>query len=128
MCRETVRLALAQSLSEPMPYKSLLTEGCLASGRDFNDRGVTYDYHESMPMGIPNVADSLAAIDRLVFTAHKLTLSELVEQMRLDYPHEAIRQALAEEIPKYESNMDAVVDAIKAVHQAEVEANAALLE
>ena len=40
---------------------------------------------------------------------------------------EAIRQAMAEEIPKYESNLDAVVDAIKAVHQAEVEANAALL-
>ena len=40
---------------------------------------------------------------------------------------EAIRQALAEEIPKYESNLDAVVDAIKTVHQAEVEANAALL-
>ena len=40
---------------------------------------------------------------------------------------EAIRQALAEEIPKYESNLDAVVDAIKAVHQTEAEANAALL-
>lgn len=40
---------------------------------------------------------------------------------------EAIRQALAEEIPKYESNLDAVVDAIKAVHETEAEADAALL-
>ena len=39
---------------------------------------------------------------------------------------EAIRQALADEIPKYASNLEAVVDAIKAVHQAEAEANAAL--
>ena len=41
---------------------------------------------------------------------------------------EAVRQAIADEIPKYESNLDAVVDAIKAVHETEAEANAALLE
>ena len=40
---------------------------------------------------------------------------------------EAIEQAIADGIPKYESNLAAVVSAIKAVHQAEVEANAALL-
>ena len=39
----------------------------------------------------------------------------------------AVGQALAEEIPKYESNLDAVTDAIKAVHETEAEANAVLL-
>lgn len=37
-------------------------------------------------------------------------------------------QAAADEIPQYEGNVDAVVDAIKAVHKAEAEANAVLLE
>ena len=49
-------------------------------------------------------------------------LTEIEREMQ-----EAIRQAMAEEIPKYESNLDAVVDAIKAVHETESEANAALL-
>jgi len=40
---------------------------------------------------------------------------------------EAVGQALADEIPKYESNLNAVVEAIKTVHEAEAEANAALL-
>lgn len=113
MCREAVRLALEQSLVDPQPFKSLLTEGCLESGRDFNDRGATYDYHESMPMGIPNVADSLAAIEQLVFVEHRLTLAELMEQIRLDYPDEAIRQAMLHGAPKY-GNDDDMVDNLAA--------------
>lgn len=108
MCRETLRLEMDYSLTRPMPYKSLLTEGCLASGRDFNNRGATYDYHESMPMGIPNVADSLAAIHQLVFVEQKYTLAELVEQMRQDYPQETLRLELLRRSPKYGNDDDAV--------------------
>jgi formate C-acetyltransferase len=114
MCRETVRLGMAQRLTAPMPYKSLLTGGCLSSGRDFNDRGATYDYHESMPMGIPNVADSLAAIQTLVFDEGTLTLPELVAQMRENYPDETIRLALLNRAPKY-GNDDDRVDGLAAL-------------
>lgn len=113
MCRETVRLGMTQRLTAPMPYKSLLTEGCLSSGRDFNDRGATYDYHESMPMGIPNVADSLAAIKSLVFDEAMLTLPHLVAQMRDNHPDETIRLALLNRAPKY-GNDDDRVDALAA--------------
>ena len=47
-----------------------------------------------MPMGIPNVADSLAAIDQLVFKEGKLTLADLVEELRQDFPNETVRLAL----------------------------------
>ena len=96
------------SADRPLPYKSLLTEGCLANGRDINDRGATYDYHESMPMGIPNVADSLAAIEQLVFCDGKLSLKELVSQMAQDYPDESLRQAMLNRAPKYGNDDDAV--------------------
>jgi len=113
MCRETLRLAMAHRLAAPMPYKSLLTDGCLESGRDFNDRGARYDYHESMPMGIPNVADSLAAIDQLVFQESRFALADLVEALRRDYPDETVRLALRNRAPKY-GNDDDAVDALAA--------------
>lgn len=117
MCRETVRLAMAQRLIDPLPYKSLLTEGCLANGRDINDRGATYDYHESMPMGIPNVADSLAAIEQLVFCDGKLSLKELVSQMAQNYPDESLRQAMLNRAPKYGNDDDAVDNLAAAVFE-----------
>jgi formate C-acetyltransferase len=64
-------------------------------------------------MGIPNVADSLAALQQLVFVDGLLSLPELVEQMRQDYPDEAIRQAMLNRAPKYGNDEDAV-DAIAA--------------
>jgi formate C-acetyltransferase len=113
MCRETLRLWMRERLLAPMPYKSLLTEGCLESGRDFNDRGALYDYHESMPMGIPNVADSFAAIDQLVFKEHRLNLPALVNELHQDFPSETTRLALLNAAPKF-GNDDDVVDALAA--------------
>ncbi len=113
MCLETLRLSMEAALVAPMPYKSLLTEGCIESGRDFNNRGARYDFHESMPMGIPNVADALAALQALVFEQGLLTLPELVRQMQQDFPDEPLRQALLNRAPKF-GNDHPTVDALAA--------------
>lgn len=57
-CFESNRCEIVNSLTVPMIYKSILTEGCLESGRDFNAGGALYNYHASNAMGIPNAADS----------------------------------------------------------------------
>jgi pyruvate formate-lyase/glycerol dehydratase family glycyl radical enzyme len=108
MSAETLRLHSHYRLSRLMPYKSLLTEGCLESARDFNDQGARYDYHESMPMGIPNVADSLAALQKMVFEERKYTLSALLEELKLNFPRETIRQDLLRRAPKYGNDDDSV--------------------
>ncbi|MDF1513481.1 MAG: pyruvate formate lyase family protein [Anaerolineae bacterium] len=113
MCRETLRCLMDLRLTAPMPYKSLLTNGCLDKGRDFNDGGALYDFHESMPMGIPNVADSLAAIDQMVFKERRLTLNELVISLKQDFPHESLRLALLNHAPKY-GNDEPEVDTLAA--------------
>jgi pyruvate formate-lyase/glycerol dehydratase family glycyl radical enzyme len=107
-CWESNRRELIASLRYPMPYKSMLTEGCLDSGRDFNAGGARYNFHESQAMGIPNVADSLAALDEMVFRRRRYTLVEIVAQLRNDYPDEAIRQAMLRGAPKYGNDVDAV--------------------
>jgi len=51
-----------------LPYLSILTDDCVARGLDIIEGGARYNYHSSAAMGIPNVADSLAALDLAVFS------------------------------------------------------------
>ncbi len=107
-CFQSNRCELEHSLRRPMPYKSMLTAGCLESGRDFNAGGATYNYHETMALGIPNVADSLAALDELVFQEKKYTLAEIVEQMKANFTNENLRRQLQQQPPKYGNDVEAV--------------------
>jgi formate C-acetyltransferase len=107
-CFESNRCELAYRLTHPMPYKSMLTEGCLESGRDFNDGGALYNFHESQAMGIPNVADSLAALQQLVFEQGKYTLGDVVELLKGNFPSETVRREFAYLPPKYGNDIEAV--------------------
>jgi pyruvate formate-lyase/glycerol dehydratase family glycyl radical enzyme len=107
-CYESNRCELNNALMIPLPYKSLLTEGCLETGRDFNAGGAVYNYHETMAMGIPNVADSLAALDELVFNKHRYTLEEAVGLLRDNFEDEKTRLDFLNNAPKYGNNIEAV--------------------
>ena len=94
----------------PRPYKSLLTEGCLESGRDFNDAGAVYDYYQIMLCGIPNLADSLAVIRKFIYEDKKYTLDELKEILVNNFPDEAVRQEFINKAPKYGNDISEVDD------------------
>jgi len=95
---------------DPKPYKSLLTEGCLESGRDFNDAGAVYDYYQIMIGGIPNLADSLMVIKKFVYDEKKYTLSELKEILENDFPDESVRQEFINKASKFGNDIDEVDD------------------
>jgi len=95
-------------LKTPRPVKSMLTEGCLETGRDFNDAGARYDYYQIMLGGIPNLADSLAAIQKLVYEEKKYTLEELKEILIQDFPDEAVRLEFINKAPKFGNDIDEV--------------------
>ncbi len=105
-CFESNRNELRHSIYIPSPYKSMLTKGCLESGLDFNAGGALYNYHESMPMGIPNVADSLASIQKFVFKDKKYTIAEFILFLKEDFPDEIIRQEILNFAPKYGNDDD----------------------
>jgi len=92
----------------PKPYKSLLTEGCLETGRDFNDAGAKYNYFQVMLCGIPNLADSLAAIKKFVYKEQKYTLEQLKDILLSDFADEAIRAEFINKAPKYGNDIDEV--------------------
>ena len=94
----------------PRPYKSLLTEGCLASGRDFNNAGAKYDYYQVMLGGVPNLADSLAVIRKFVYEDRRYTLTELKDILANDFPDEKVRLSFINKAPKFGNDIDSVDD------------------
>ena len=107
-CEMTVNCVPAAAKMSPKPYKSMLTEGCAESGRDFNDRGAKYDYYQVMLMGIPNLADSVAAVRELVFERKLYTLDELFFHLQNNFPDEAVRLDFVNKAPKFGNDIDEV--------------------
>ena len=95
-------------VNSPKPYKSLLTEGCIERGRDFNDAGALYDYYQIMLGGVPNLADSLEVIREFVYDRKEYTLGELREILRQDFPDEAVRLRFVRRAAKYGNDVDSV--------------------
>jgi len=95
-------------VNSPKPYKSLLTEGCMESGRDFNDAGAKYDYYQIMLGGIPNLSDSLEVIREFVYKQHKYTLQELKDILLNDFPDESVRLEFINKAAKFGNDIDSV--------------------
>ncbi len=92
----------------PKPYKSLLTEGCVETGRDFNNFGAKYDYYQVMLAGIPNLADSLTVIKKFVYDTKKYTLCELYDILEGNFENEATRLEFINKAPKFGNDLDEV--------------------
>ena len=95
----------------PTPYLSTLMEGCLECGMDVTGGGTKYNNTGINACGMANAADSLAAIEKLVFQEKKLTLAEFAEALRHNYEgYEDLYYEVTTQCPKY-GNDDAVSDA-----------------
>ncbi|MEI8197216.1 MAG: pyruvate formate lyase family protein, partial [Phycisphaerae bacterium] len=93
---------LAQREHAPLPCWSVLTDDCIARGRDITDGGAVYNYHSVAFLGTANTADSLAAIRKLVFQEKRIEPAELLQAMRLNFQgFEPLRQRLLQHAPKY---------------------------
>lgn len=87
------------------PFLSALSNSCIERGLDINDGGMKYpSVHGVGCMGIGTMADSLAAIEQLVFVEKKITLSELRDALIANFKgYEDLQQALLA-APKYGNN------------------------
>jgi pyruvate formate-lyase/glycerol dehydratase family glycyl radical enzyme len=85
----------------PTPLSSMLVEGCLESGRDLTEGGATFNSSGIQGVGVADVADSLAALEKLVFREKRYTMAEVTEALRGDFEgREALRVELTR-APKY---------------------------
>ena len=89
------------------PFLSCFCEGCVTGGRDINDGGTPYaSVHGVGLMGIATVADSLAAIEKVVFEKKLCTLRELCDALRSDFQQAEPLRAQLLAAPKYGNNDD----------------------
>ncbi len=96
----------------PVPFTSLLISDCLKKGRDYHDGGARYNLPLICGVGTGTMADSLAAIKRLVYDEKRTSLEELVTALRADFAgYGRLRQMLLNRVPKW-GNGDGYVDTI----------------
>ncbi len=69
----------------PTPLSSLLVDGCLESGQDVTAGGALYNSSGIQGVGVADVADSLAALDEVVFQRHRYTMAQVLKAMRDDF-------------------------------------------
>ncbi|MEW5722266.1 MAG: pyruvate formate lyase family protein [Thermodesulfobacteriota bacterium] len=62
----------------PTPFSSMLVDGCLETGRDVTAGGARYNSSGLQGVGVADAADSLAALDHVVFQRKKASLPEIV--------------------------------------------------
>jgi formate C-acetyltransferase len=91
----------------PAPFLSVLTDDCVAKGRDYNAGGARYNNTFIQAVGIGTISDCLAAIKRQVFDERAISLADLVGILDADFDgHEPLRQRLVNKMPKYGNDDD----------------------
>ena len=94
----------------PSPLLSLCVEDCFEAGQDITRGSARYNFTGVQGVGMADVADSLTAIDQLVFREKKLSMEELLEAIEDGFDdYEPIRQLLLNKAPKY-GNDDKMAD------------------
>lgn len=91
----------------PVPFLSLITDDCIASGKDYNAGGARYNTNYIQGVGIGSITDMLSAINYHVFEEKTVKLKDLLQAMNEDFSHaEDLRQRLWNETPKYGNDDD----------------------
>lgn len=102
----------------PRPFESALTDGCIERGQDIRKwryQGRVESF--SIAVGPTNVADSLAAIKKVVFDEKIITMKKLIDVMDKNWEgHEDLRQRMLA-APKFGNDDDYVDTLAYEVHR-----------
>lgn len=86
----------------PSPFLSSVIDGCVDKGIDVTAGGAHYNLSGIQAIQAANIADSLAAIKKLVYDEGSLKAGELLQALQTNYQGcEELRQFLINKVPKY---------------------------
>ncbi len=112
------RLVLVGNLTDalyreyaPRPFLSTLLDDCIERAQDAREWNYKPDYRDVTLFGLNTLADSMAAIKKVVFEDEKASMEELIEALKDNWKgHEDLRKACLD-APKF-GNDDDYVDLI----------------
>ena len=88
---------------------SALTDDCIGRGKTIKEGGAVYDFISGLQVGIANMANSLAAIKKLVYEEKKITKEQLWNAILDDFQspeNQKIQEMLINEASKYGNDDD----------------------
>lgn len=103
---------------------STLTEDCIGRGKTIKEGGAVYDFVSGLQVGIANLADSLAAIKKLVYEEQSITQDELLEALNENFSSEEgqrIQEMLINDAPKYGNDNDYVDELVVDAYNSYIE-------
>ncbi len=107
----------------PAPFLSLLTDDCIAAGKDYHDGGARYNTTYIQGVGLGTMADALSAVKYHVFDQKTLALEDLLVALQADFVgHERVRSLLLNRTPRYGNDDDYADEVMQAVFEAYYEA------
>lgn len=96
----------------PVPFLSILTNDCIATGKDYNAGGARYNTSYIQGVGIGTITDSLSAIRYHVYDQQNFSMAELMEALQKDFAGcDRIYHLVTRRSPKY-GNDDDYADSI----------------
>ena len=102
----------------PVPFLSVITNDCIATGKDYNAGGARYNTSYLQGVGIGTVTDSLAAIRYQVFDGKNITMRDLLRAMREDFANDPqILNLVQNHSPKYGNDDDYADDIMRSVFE-----------
>ena len=91
----------------PAPFLSILTNDCIASGKDYNAGGARYNTSVIQGVGTGTITDCLSAIKYNVFDNKKFTMDELLKAMEDNFEgHDLTLHLVRDKTPKYGNDDD----------------------
>ncbi len=95
--------------NHPTAYCSALMDDCIESGISREEGGARYNAGPGLyAVGLPDNADSLAAIKHVVFDENRITMAQLCDALDSNFDgHQDLRQMLVE-TPKYGNDIESV--------------------
>jgi formate C-acetyltransferase len=101
MIRDLKNMEAANRDYHPTPFTSMLVDGCVESGLDVTAGGAQYNSSGIQGVGVADVADSLAALETVVFRERKYTMTQVIEAMKNDFATDTELRARLLKAPKY---------------------------